>query len=100
VVLESELLYNESYPLSPEAQDPDFVLPIGRANIEVAGTHLSLSRSDWLLGSDITIISFSRQVGNCVKAAAKLKEEGINAEVSMPIDICVTFVVGHQSAQH
>ena len=33
------------------------------------------------LGSDITIVSFSRQVGNCIKAAAKLKEEGISAEV-------------------
>jgi pyruvate dehydrogenase E1 component beta subunit len=68
VVLESEILYNETFTLSPEAQDPDYVLPIGRAKVEVEG-------------SDVTIISFSRQVNNCIKAAAKLKEEGISAEV-------------------
>jgi len=68
VVLENELSYNESFTLSEEAQHPDFVLPIGKAHVEVEGNH-------------VTIISFSRQVGNCIKAAAKLKEEGINAEV-------------------
>lgn len=68
VVLESEILYNETFTLSPEAQDPDYVLPIGKAHVEVEGT-------------DVTIISFSRQVNNCIKAAAKLKEQGISAEV-------------------
>eukprot|EP01114_Cavostelium_apophysatum_P005103 TRINITY_DN1572_c0_g1_i1.p1 TRINITY_DN1572_c0_g1~~TRINITY_DN1572_c0_g1_i1.p1 ORF type:complete len:372 (+),score=111.62 TRINITY_DN1572_c0_g1_i1:100-1215(+) len=68
VFLENEILYNESYPLSIEAQSPDFVVPIGKAKIEVEG-------------SDITLVSFSRQVGNCIKAAQKLKEQGINAEV-------------------
>jgi pyruvate dehydrogenase E1 component beta subunit len=68
VCLESELGYNEIYTLSPEAQSPDFVIPIGKAKVEVEGT-------------DITLISFSRQVGNCVKAAAQLKEKGISVEV-------------------
>jgi len=68
VFLENELLYNETYPLSPEAQSPDFLIPIGRAKIEVPG-------------NDVTLISFSRQVGNCIKAAALLKEKGISAEV-------------------
>jgi len=68
VFLENEILYNESFPLSVEAQDADFVLPIGKAKIEVEG-------------SDITLVSFSRQVGNCIKAAEKLKEMGISAEV-------------------
>jgi pyruvate dehydrogenase E1 component beta subunit len=66
--LESELGYNESYTLSPEAQRDDFVLPIGVAKVEVEG-------------SDVTLISFSRQVGNCVKAAQQLQQEGISAEV-------------------
>lgn len=68
VFLESELGYNEIYPLTPEEQSADFLLPIGQAKIEVSG-------------SDISIISFSRQVGNCIKAAKELKEKGINAEV-------------------
>lgn len=68
VVLESELGYNETYPLTPEEQDPNFLIPIGEAKIEVEG-------------SDVSIFSFSRQVGNCIKAAAELKSKGINAEV-------------------
>jgi pyruvate dehydrogenase E1 component beta subunit len=68
VVLESELLYNETMTLSAEAQDPNFLIPIGRANVEVQG-------------NDITIVTFSRMVGQCLKAATKLKEEGISAEV-------------------
>lgn len=68
VFLENEIAYNESYTLTPEQQSKDFVLPIGKAKIEVEG-------------SDITLVSFSRQVGNCIKAAEKLKSQGINAEV-------------------
>lgn len=68
VFLENEILYNEQYPLSIEAQSPDFLIPLGKAKIEVEG-------------SDITIVTFSRQVGNAIKAAAILKEEGIKAEV-------------------
>jgi len=68
VFLESEIAYNETYPLSVEAQSSEFVLPIGKAKIEVEG-------------SDVTIVSFSRIVGSCVKAAQILKSEGINAEV-------------------
>jgi len=67
-VLENELLYNESYPISVEAQSVDFVIPIGVAKVEVEGTA-------------VTLVSFSRQVGNCIKAAAELAKEGISAEV-------------------
>ncbi len=81
VVLESELLYNEVMPLSPEAQDPNFVIPIGRAAIPVAGTFVNESCIDVISGTDVTVVSFSRQVNNCIKAANKLREEGINVEV-------------------
>lgn len=67
-VLEHELLYGTTFPLSPQAADPDFVLPIGKAKIEKAGT-------------DVTITAFSRMVGVALEAAEKLKAEGINAEV-------------------
>lgn len=38
IVLENELLYGTAFPMSDEAQGPDFVLPIGKAKIERAGT--------------------------------------------------------------
>lgn len=72
VFLESELLYNEKFKLSPQAQSPDFVLPIGKAKIEKEG-------------KDVTLIAFSRIVGVTLQAAAKLKEEGIDAEVCIII---------------
>lgn len=68
VFLESELLYNESFPVSVEAQSSEFLIPIGKAKIEAEG-------------KDVTLISFSRQVGNCLKAAQQLKDAGISAEV-------------------
>jgi pyruvate dehydrogenase E1 component beta subunit len=68
VVLENEILYNETQTLSTEAQSPDFLIPIGKAKIEREG-------------KDVTLISFSRQVGNCVAAADALREQGISAEV-------------------
>lgn len=43
--------------------------------------HFSKLSFTILQGSDVTIISFSRQVGNCIKAAQILKQEGISAEV-------------------
>jgi pyruvate dehydrogenase E1 component beta subunit len=68
VVLENELCYNYKFPLSVEAQSPDFVVPIGKAKIERQG-------------SDITVITHSRLVGESIKAADQLKGEGISVEV-------------------
>jgi len=68
VFLESELLYNAKYPLSEEAQNPNFVLPLGKANIEREGTN-------------VTVVAFSRMVAEALKAADILKGEGISVEV-------------------
>jgi len=68
VVLENELCYNYKFPLSVEAQSPDFLIPIGKAKIERQG-------------SDITVITHSRLVGEAIKAADQLKGEGISVEV-------------------
>lgn len=68
VFLEHELMYGESFPMSPEVLDPDFVAPIGKSKIERVGKH-------------VTLVSFSRGVGKCLEAATKLAEEGIDAEV-------------------
>lgn len=68
VFLENELLYGVTFPVSKEAQDKDFVLPIGKAKIMKPG-------------KDVTIVAFSRMVGLAIEAAAQLAKEGIDAEV-------------------
>lgn len=68
VLLEHELLYNETFEMSAETADKDFVTPIGVAKVERAG-------------ADVTIVSFSRGVQHSLAAAALLEKEGIHAEV-------------------
>ncbi|KAJ5468714.1 TransketolaseC-terminal/Pyruvate-ferredoxin oxidoreductasedomain II [Penicillium sp. IBT 31633x] len=69
VVLENELMYGQSFPMSEAAQKNDFVLPIGKAKIERPG-------------KDLTIVSLSRCVGQSMTAAAELKQKyGVDAEV-------------------
>ncbi|KAL7815967.1 thiamine diphosphate-binding protein [Trichoderma aethiopicum] len=69
VVLENELMYGQSFPMSEAAQKDDFVLPFGKAKIERAG-------------SDLTIVSLSRCVGQSLVAAENLKKNyGVEAEV-------------------
>jgi pyruvate dehydrogenase E1 component beta subunit len=65
VFLENEILYGHSFEV-PESED--FVLPIGKAKVERAGT-------------DVTLVGFSISVGMAMQAAEKLAEEGISAEV-------------------
>lgn len=68
VVLENEILYGESYPVSDEALSKDFLIPIGKAKIERQGKH-------------ITLIAHSRAVRTCMEAAQELAGQGIEAEV-------------------
>ncbi|KAH8961778.1 hypothetical protein BDL97_05G066500 [Sphagnum fallax] len=68
VFLENELMYGESFPVSPDVLDPSFTLPIGQAKIEREG-------------KDITITAFSKMVGYALKAADELAKEGISMEV-------------------
>ncbi|URE25564.1 pyruvate dehydrogenase E1 component subunit beta [Musa troglodytarum] len=68
VFLESELLYEESFPISAEVLDSSFCLPTGKAKIEREGKH-------------VTITSFSKMVGHALQAAEILSKEGISAEV-------------------
>ncbi|PCI88459.1 MAG: pyruvate dehydrogenase complex E1 component subunit beta [Hyphomicrobiales bacterium] len=65
VFLENELLYGVTMDV-PEIED--FVLPIGKAKIERAGT-------------DVTIVSHSMGVKLALDAAEILAEQGISAEV-------------------
>jgi pyruvate dehydrogenase E1 component beta subunit len=70
VVLEHELMYGVSFPMSPEAQSSDFVIPIGQAKIEKSG-------------KDVTLISFSKTVGLALEAAQVMQENdsGVDVEV-------------------
>ncbi|WP_019961824.1 pyruvate dehydrogenase complex E1 component subunit beta [Woodsholea maritima] len=65
VFLEHELIYGESFDV-PDLED--YVLPIGKAKIRREG-------------KDVTITAHSRMVGFALKAAEKLAEDGIDAEV-------------------
>ena len=65
VFLENEVLYGQSFEV-PKLDD--FVLPIGKAKIVREGGH-------------VTITAFSLMVDRALKAADKLAEEGIEAEV-------------------
>ncbi len=65
IVLENEILYGQTFDCPT---DPDFIVPIGRAKVERAGTH-------------VTIVAFSIMVGTALKAAEILAGAGIEAEV-------------------
>jgi pyruvate dehydrogenase E1 component beta subunit len=65
IFLENEILYGQSFDIP---DDPDFVLPIGKAKIERSGAH-------------VTITAFSRMVGLALEAADILAGEGVEAEV-------------------
>ncbi len=65
VFLENELLYGSTFDVP---DDPDFIVPIGKAKIERAGAH-------------VTITAYSRMVQVALDAAEILKAEGIEAEV-------------------
>ncbi len=65
VFLEHEMLYGQEFDV-PEGVD--WVVPIGKAKVRREGT-------------DVTLVAYSRMVGFCLRAAEKLAEEGIEAEV-------------------
>ncbi|GEO82723.1 hypothetical protein ROR02_28540 [Pararhodospirillum oryzae] len=65
VFLENEILYGQTFDVPDEE---DFVLPLGKARIERAG-------------SDVTLVAFSRMVGVALEAADLLAERGLSAEV-------------------
>ncbi|MEI7608664.1 MAG: pyruvate dehydrogenase complex E1 component subunit beta [Rhodospirillaceae bacterium] len=65
IFLENEIMYGQSFDVP---DDPEYVLPIGKAKIE-------------RVGKDVTITAFSRMVGVALAAAETLAAEGIEAEV-------------------
>jgi pyruvate dehydrogenase E1 component beta subunit len=65
VFLEHELVYGESFAVP---DDPEFIVPMGRARIARAGEH-------------VTITAFSRMVKLAMQAAEELEKAGISAEI-------------------
>ncbi|NWH08647.1 MAG: pyruvate dehydrogenase complex E1 component subunit beta [Alphaproteobacteria bacterium] len=65
IFLENEICYGRSFPV-PRLED--FVLPIGKARVIRAGTH-------------VTLVSHSITVGLILQAAEDLAKEGIEAEL-------------------
>lgn len=69
VFLENEILYGQTFEVSEDVLSPDFVLPLGKANIERTG-------------KDVTIVAHSRSVQHSLEAAETLQSEhGISVEV-------------------
>ena len=67
-VLENELMYGREFEVGEDFWDKEMVWPIGKAKIERKG-------------KDCTVVAFSRMVGESLKAAQQLSEEGIDVEV-------------------
>src|SRR5258708_3801016 len=65
VFLGHELVYGESFSVP---DDPEFIVPIGKARIARAGEH-------------VTITAFSRMVKLAMQAAEELEKAGISAEI-------------------
>jgi len=69
VVLENEMMYGVEFDLSDEVMHKDFMIPIGKAKIERAGT-------------DVTITAHAKMVGHSLKAAEILqRDHNISVEV-------------------
>lgn len=65
IFLENEILYGDS---SEVPEDPDWIVPIGKAKV---------LRS----GNDVTLVAHSIMVGKALEAAEALAAEGVDAEV-------------------
>jgi pyruvate dehydrogenase E1 component beta subunit len=68
VVLEHELMYGVSFPMSDAAQSKDFIIPIGESRVERPGT-------------DVTLITFSKEVGLALETADIMAARGVSVEV-------------------
>jgi pyruvate dehydrogenase E1 component beta subunit len=68
VFLEHELMYGVSFPMSDAAQSKDFIIPIGESRIERPGT-------------DVTLITFSKEVGLALETADIMAARGVSVEV-------------------
>jgi pyruvate dehydrogenase E1 component beta subunit len=64
VFLESELTYG----IKGEVPDEEFIIPLGKAHVRRTG-------------SDVTLVSWGKQVLNCIPLVAELEKKGIDVEL-------------------
>jgi pyruvate dehydrogenase E1 component beta subunit len=64
VFMESELMYG----VKGEVADDEFLIPIGKGDIKRDGT-------------DVTLVTWNKQVNTCMEAADALQKEGISARI-------------------
>lgn len=69
VFLENEMMYGVEFDIDPKIMDKDFLIPIGKAKIERAGT-------------DCTIVAHAKMVGHSLQAAEVLqRDHNVSVEV-------------------
>lgn len=79
IFLENEMMYGVEFDVTAEELNPDFLLPLDKANIERQGT-------------DVTITAHAKMVGHSLQAAEILKKEHdidcevINLRTLRPLD--------------
>jgi pyruvate dehydrogenase E1 component beta subunit len=79
VILENEMMYGVEFETTPEIMDKEFLIPIGKAKIERAGT-------------DCTVTAHAKMVGHSLQAAEILQRdhdisiEVINLRSLRPLD--------------
>lgn len=61
-------MYGVAFDVNEEVLSKDFLIPIGKAKVE-------------LEGNDITLVAHSKPVGECLQAAQELSASGISCEV-------------------
>lgn len=79
VVLEDEILYGVPFPMSDEALDSNFVLPIGKAKVEREGKHITLVCAG--RGTDTALNAAKELAGS-----AGIECEVINLRSIRPLD--------------
>lgn len=105
VVLENELEYGTSHPISEEALSKDFLIPFGVAKIERPGMkfHYNVIVIVMTTGEHVTMVTYSKAVGLALQAAEQLAGSGISVEVLPFVWCCFITVLhfsGHQSQEH
>ncbi len=78
VFLEHEMMYGHEFEVP---DDPDWLVPIGKAKVRRAG-------------DGVTLVAYSRMVGFALQAAEELAKEGIEAEV---IDLRTIRPLDHET---
>lgn len=79
IFLENEMMYGKEFDLTPEEMDPDFLLPIGKAKIERAGTDLTIT-------AHAKMVALSLEAAEILKRDHDIDVEVVNLRSLRPLD--------------